>query len=159
MAIYAGDLVGFFPITYFVDEETDEKIEVCVRLYSTAAISEQVITLSTYNGTASGNNIIQSFLTIILTIKKNTTAPMDYTALVDEVLVFPAGSVQGDEMCVNISINNDNVLEMTRESFFVNISSNNANIAPGQDSALIYILDSDSGMYYAVNVLLVCSLY
>ena len=70
---------------------------------------------------------------------------MDYTALVDEVLVFPAGSVQGDEVCVNISINNDNVLEMNRESFFVNISSNDTDIPLGLEAATIHIEESDQG--------------
>ena len=68
---------------------------------------------------------------------------MDYTSLIDEVLVFPAGSVQGDAVCINISIINDNVLETNNESFFVNITTDDADISPGLASATIHILEND----------------
>ena len=70
---------------------------------------------------------------------------MDYTALVDEVLVFPAGSVQGDAVCVNISINNDNVLEMDGENFFINITSDNV-ISAGLKSATVHIQENEQGI-------------
>ena len=62
----------------------------------------------------------------------------------------------GDTVCVEILIINDFVLEGYEENFFVNITSNDANISPGSESATILIQDSDQGIYYHVNS---CTLY
>ena len=131
-------------VFYSVYEE-DEVVQVCVELLSQGPMCEQVdVTLNTADGTASGNIVIIVLLESHVCIPH--AVPTDYTALIDEVLVFPAGSVMGDTVCVEILIINDFVLELYEENFFVNITSNDANISPGLESATILIQDSDQGI-------------
>ena len=66
---------------------------------------------------------------------------MDYTAIVNRVLVFLQGSVQGAQMCVDINVNNDNVLELTGENFFVNLETDDAQVAT--DTATIQFLETN----------------
>ena len=73
-----------------------------------------------------------------------TTASIDYTSLIDEVLVFPAGSVTGDSVCINISITDDLMFEK-KEDFFVNINSDIADIS-GSKKAAVKIHDNDEGI-------------
>ena len=130
-------------------------IEVCVELLSQGMITEQVdVKLNTADGTASGNIVIIVLLESHVCIPH--AVPTDYTALIDGVLVFPAGSVMGDTVCVEILIINDFVLELYEENFFVNITSNDANISPGLESATILIQDSDQGIYRKISYTLYC---
>ena len=69
------------------------------------------------------------------------TAPTDYTS-VNEVLVFPDGSVPGVEVCVDISIIN-NIVQETSEDFFVRIISSDAEISLAV--ATITILNNGEG--------------
>ena len=69
------------------------------------------------------------------------TAPIDYVS-VNQLLVFPDGSVPGVEVCVDISIINDNVQE-TSEDFSVRIISSDAEISLAM--AVIIILNNNQG--------------
>ena len=60
-------------------------------------------------------------------------------------LMFTANSQMGDEVCTNIEINNDNVLEANMEQFFATITSSAADIASGRESATITILETNDG--------------
>ena len=64
---------------------------------------------------------------------------MDYTQLV-QVLNFPSGVT---ERCVDIQINDNDVLDMFQENFFLNVVSNDADIAPGGGQATIQIVEDN----------------
>ena len=75
---------------------------------------------------------------------------MDYVA-VSTTLLFLAGAVQGDTACVDISIINDNVLEINGENFFADISSSDAVVQTGFDTATItFIETNDEGKYRSI---------
>lgn len=61
------------------------------------------------------------------------------------VLMFPAGAATGDTQCATVPIINDNVLEMTGENFFADITSTDAMVAPGFDRATITFIESNDG--------------
>ena len=71
-----------------------------------------------------------------------TVAGMDYNGTIVEV-VFPISSVQGDSVCANVTIIDDDVLEC-REDFTVFVSS--ATLGTdilGQTQAVVSIVDND----------------
>ena len=71
------------------------------------------------------------------------TALLDFTALINEVLVFPACSDPGDSVCVDILINDDSEME-TNEMFIVFITNTNVEIT--LSSAIVTIMDNDEGL-------------
>ena len=73
---------------------------------------------------------------------------MDYASLSNSLLVFTPPSVTGDSECIDITINNDNILELTGEFFFADITSDVADLVPGRESATITLQEpNDEGMY------------
>ena len=71
------------------------------------------------------------------------TAPMDYIAINGQDLTFPADSMNGDTVTVDVVINNDNVLESTGEMFFADITSGNADIEMGRGRASIQLNETN----------------
>ena len=71
---------------------------------------------------------------------------------VPTILSFPAGSATGTSRCVDITIINDNVLEMNGEDFFVDITSGNAVVSPGRGSARIVFPGDDDQSKYCLTV-------
>ena len=68
------------------------------------------------------------------------------------MLTFPAGSPTGSSICVDISIINDNELELFGENFFANIDSADATTAP--DRAQINLGESnDESTYWMYSIL------
>ena len=70
---------------------------------------------------------------------------MDFVQIVNRVLTFPANSMTGDTLCTNVNINNDMVLEMNMEMFFLDITSSDADIQPGRGRATVTILETNDG--------------
>ena len=62
----------------------------------------------------------------------------------DDTIVFGAGSVEGDTMCINIEIINDNMVEIT-EQFFVNAASTSPDVIfnRGGNQVSVSIIDDD----------------
>lgn len=75
--------------------EFEEEVEVCVEIVAGVTVEDVVIGLVSYYETA--------------------TPDLDYEEL-DELLTFPANSTEGDELCVTITIINDNLVE--HEEYF-----------------------------------------
>ena len=88
----------------------------------------------------------------MLVSRASHAAPMDYVALpVPNMVTFPAGSVTGTSRCVDITIINDNVLEMNGENFFVDITtSGNAVVSPGRDRATIIFAETNDLSKYCL---------
>ena len=76
---------------------------------------------------------------------------MDYDPFSGRVLTFPMNSGSGAEQCTNVMINNDNVVEDS-EMFFVDLTSNDADIVSGRERATITINDMDRGTLHACVV-------
>lgn len=69
---------------------------------------------------------------------------MDYVTTT-VVLTFPAGAATGDTECATVPIINDNVLEITGENLFADITSTDAMVAPGFGRATITFIENDEG--------------
>ena len=74
---------------------------------------------------------------------------MDYIQIQDRPLEFPANSANGDSVCTNIQIVNDDVLESV-ESFFATISSSAADIEQNRDETTINIIESNDESKYII---------
>ncbi len=83
---------------------------------------------------------------------KQATAGVDYTALVDHVASFPAGSLHNATILVPVTILNDGVVE-PQETFGVNLATLNAdatkygnvtNVDPDTPNSIVTIQDDDS---------------
>ena len=71
---------------------------------------------------------------------------MDYTAFVDQPVIFPIESIQNATQCTNINIVNDNFPETNVENFFAELTiptGTDAVIVPGRERATISILDNN----------------
>ena len=68
---------------------------------------------------------------------------MDFMEIVNRLVTFPANSMTGDTVCTNVNINNDMVLEMSVEIFFLDITSSDADIAAGRGRATVSIIESN----------------
>ena len=73
------------------------------------------------------------------------TSGLDFDPLVMQPVVFESGASDGTEMCVNISLSSDLMVECD-ENFTVSIflDSSKNNLFLGQDSTTVTIEDSDS---------------
>ena len=71
---------------------------------------------------------------------------MDYTAFIDQPVIFPIESIQNATQCTNINIVNDNFPETNVENFFAELSiptGTGAVIVPARQRATISILDNN----------------
>ena len=64
--------------------------------------------------------------------------------VIPQTIAFPLGSVAGERRCINIPINDDNLIEDV-ENFFVSASSTDPNVefTPGLDQTVVSIIDND----------------
>ena len=84
----------------------------------------------------------------LLSLPLVATDPMDFMAISNRNLIFPANSMVGDTVCTNININNDMVLEMGVEMFFLDITSTDADIAAGRGRAIVSIIETNDESKY-----------
>ena len=71
---------------------------------------------------------------------------MDYTAFIDQPVIFPIESIQNATRCTNINIVNDNFPETNVENFFAELTipiGTDAVIVPGRERATISIVDNN----------------
>ena len=76
-------------------------------------------------------------------VVSSTAGGVDYTG-VTTTLTFTSGATVGAEMCINIPINNDLLVENTENFQVVVASDPNVMFDPASGSAIINILDDDS---------------
>lgn len=74
------------------------------------------------------------------------TVDFDYTSVSSDV-VFMSGSTDGDTRCVDITIEDDEALEIN-ETFTLALTSSDPNVMFGQDMTTVIIVDND-GWYLA----------
>ena len=70
------------------------------------------------------------------------------------MLIFPEGSEPGDTLRDNVTIVDDNIVEMTEDfwlSAFITNPSDPAAFVDGRDTATGFIIDDDSTLWHAVN--------
>ena len=79
------------------------------------------------------------------------TAPADYTALMNELVVIPAGSI---EQCVLLDILSDSVVD-TDETFLISLDSNDPDVNVYMfETATVTILDANQGKHNCSQVIL-----
>ena len=71
---------------------------------------------------------------------------MDYTAIVNQALVFPMGSSTGSSQCINVNVVND-VFREDSEIFFVTLASDDPRTILIPDTAQIEIPENDDGIW------------
>ena len=69
------------------------------------------------------------------------TEPDDYSRVVTQI-TFSAGSGVGSQQCINVSIVNDNVVEMT-EQFSLSLAAGQNSVIGFPDTATVEIIDDD----------------
>ena len=75
---------------------------------------------------------------------------IDFVGL-STVEVFPSGSSDGDTICVNITIIDDNILE-GEQIFTLTLSTADKNVILGEAEAVISIIDQFNGSSFIQNV-------
>lgn len=102
-------------------------------------------------------HVASSFTTNYNTLL-HTESGMDYTGTM-AVVIFPKSSVEGDTVCADIQILDDDALECS-QNFIVSIESATlgTDIPDSQDEAVVTIEDNDGkfGIGYVVVMLILC---
>ena len=141
-------LVAFFSLpNEVVVAESDSAVEVCVTLMTFpigSTLTEQVdLTLSTMSGSGKLSTSKPKYCHHSSTVASDVDG--DYTAFSAEPLSFLSGSTDGSQVCSNISVASDGMVECEEDfTLLLALSTTESNLFLGNNSTAITLMDNDS---------------
>ena len=138
---FAADVQVGFQSSSYVGMESIGRVTVCV--FINVDIDRSVeAELTAITGSASGNTNELSYKLLVILCEIFLTE-QDYT-LLDNLVLFSAGSTAGSEQCKDIIIVNDGVREDVTEEFSLMLTTEDPGVILQPNTTQVFIIDNDS---------------